>query len=146
MGKPLDPGPPLTPADEFCACEPPSTMEYVKAAAIATLAVIGGAGGWFAVALVARRLLAFPSVLIGAVAGWAIHQVAGRHRSVALGAMAAAATVFAATFGYSLLWMPFVHQPAGSWGLSGYDFLMAGVGGFVAYRLAGPRGRSRDSL
>jgi MFS family permease len=146
MGKPLDPGPPLTAAEEFCACEAPSTREYVRAVGAAFLVFLAGGLGWLGLAMVLQRLLVIPDVVIGVTAGWVVHQAGGRHRSRALGLLAAAAAMLAPAAGYSALWMPFVRQPSAGWRLNGWDFLMAGVGAFVAYLLAGPRDQPKDSL
>jgi hypothetical protein len=92
------------------------------------------------------KVLAFPGVLIALAAGWAIQAAAGRHRTIALGIIAAVATLVAAAAGYLLLHLPAVNRPAAGWHLNGYDFIMAGVAAFVAFRLAGPGAKSRNSL
>jgi hypothetical protein len=142
----FDPGPPLKPEDEFCACEPPSGTEYVKAAATAFLLTMVGSGAWFAVVLYTHRLLGFTSVLIGLVAGWAINRAAGNHRSVTLGIFGSLSTVFATLGGYLLLWLPFIREGTVDRSFSLYDFLMILLGAFMAYRLAGPKPRAKDEL
>jgi len=144
VGRPLDPGPPLTPDPEFCSCEPPSGTEYAKASGMTVLAVLLGGLGWFLVVLVTQRLWGFTTVIVGVAAGWAINQAAGRHRSVTLGAMSAGATLFAAATGYALLWLPFVGGMGIDRQLSWYDLIMSGLGCFVAYRLAGPKAKAND--
>ena len=144
MGKPFDPGPPLTPEPEFCECEPPSGLEYAKAVGMAGAAVLLGGLGWFGVVLATQRLWGFTTVVIGVVAGWAINRAAGRHRSIGLGIIGGVATVFAAITGYSLLWLPFVSGIGVDRQLSWYDMVMGGLGSFVAYRLAGPKAKAKD--
>lgn len=146
MGKPLDPGPPLTAADEFCACEAPGTGAYVKAAGTAVVISMIGAGAWGGLAVTFGKVLAVPTVLIALAAGWSVQAAAGRHRSIALGIIAAVATLAAAAAGYLLLQLPAVHPPAGGWHLNLYDFIMAGVATFLAFRVAGPGTKSRNSL
>lgn len=146
MSNRYDPGPPLKPEEEFCACEPPSDTEYVKAAATAFLLTMVGGGTWFAVVLLTHRQWGFTTVLIGLAAGWAINQAAGKHRSIMLGVFGSLATVFATFGGYLLLWLPFVREGTVDRSFSLYDFLMIGLGAFMAYRLAGPKPRAKDEL
>ena len=145
MNRPLDPGPPLTPAEEFCESDAPSSGEYVRAigAALAVLAV--GAGAWVGIGLLTHRQWGFTAVFLGVAAGWLVHRAAGRHRSRAIGVVAAVSAVLAAATGYGLLWLPQLAPIAVDRHLSWYHLLMAGVGGFVAYRLAGPRPAPKPS-
>ncbi len=139
MGNGLNPGPPLVPGDEFCPTEPPRTGDYIKAGGSATLAVLGGAAGLFAIAMATQRLWSFTSVLIGLLLGWAVHRAAGRRRSLWLGVMAAVATVESNAIGYGLLWLPFISPTHLNRQLNWEHFIMLAVGAAVAYRLAGPR-------
>lgn len=139
MSRPLDPGPPLTPGEEFCESDPPSSGEYLRAAGAAVAVVALGAGAWVGIGLLTHRQWGFAAVFLGVAAGWLVHRAAGRHRSKSLGAIAAAAALLAAAAGYGLLWLPQLAPIAVDRQLSWYLLLMAGVGGFVAYRLAGPR-------
>lgn len=138
MGKPLDPGPPLTAGEEFCPDEPPSAHEYWRAsfAAMALGTVL--AGGWFVVAVATQRLWGVIVVLIGIALGLTVHRAAGRHRSYVMGAIAAGATLLAGILGYILLWMPFVSASVDR-RIEWYHPLMLVLALFVAYRLAGPR-------
>ncbi|MDB4898032.1 MAG: hypothetical protein JWN15_4294 [Firmicutes bacterium] len=147
MGKPLDPGPPLTVADEFCACEAPGTAEYIKAVGAAVLISLIGAASWCGVAVAAGHTMAFPSVVIGLATGWSVNAAARLHRTVALGLIAAVATLLAASGGYLLLLrLPAVPQPTAGWPLNVYDFVMAGVAAVLAFWVAGPGAKSRNSL
>jgi hypothetical protein len=137
MGHSPNPGPPLTPAPEFCPCEPPSGLDLLKAAGVALLVTVLGAAGWFGIVVLTGRFRSLTTVLIGLAAGWLIHRAAGRHRSRTLGFMGAGATVLAAAGGYALLWVPFLHHGAGR-ALTLYDLFMTGLSALVAYRLAGP--------
>ncbi|MDF2626894.1 MAG: hypothetical protein K0R39_725 [Symbiobacteriaceae bacterium] len=146
MSNHFDPGPPLTPDKEFCACEPPSGTEYLRATGVAFLTALLGGIAWFAVVLFTHRLWGFTTVLIGLVAGWAINRSAGNHRSVMLGVFGVVATAFATLGGYLLLWLPFVSERTVDRSFSWYDVLMMGLGGFMAYRLAGPKPKAKDEL
>lgn len=146
MGNHLQPGPPLIPGEEFCACETPSHVEYLKAVGSALLVMLLGAGGWSGMTVATGRIWSFTTVLLGMAAGWAVHRAAGRHRSRALGIIAGAAAILAVIVGYALLWAPFVRLPSAGWPLGWYDLFMAGLGAFIAFRLAGPKPKSSHSL
>lgn len=139
MGTPYNPGPPLTPEEEFCECQPPSGLDYVKAAGMALLTILAGGVVWLGVALVIHRPSGFTTVIVGFGAGWAIHWAAARRRSVALGIIAGAATVLAGLAGYVLTWLPLVRPITGSRPLSWFDLIIAGLGAFAAYRIASPK-------
>jgi hypothetical protein len=144
MRKPLDPGPPLTPGNEFCESEPPNGFEYLKAAGAAGLVVAAGGALWFASALLTGKQWAFTGVVLGVAGGWVVHRAAGRHRSRAVGLMAGASTVLAVALGYGLLWLPFLNHNSANRQFSWYHLFMLGVGAFVAYQLAGPRVPSKS--
>lgn len=144
MTRPLDPGPPLTAGDEPCLDAPPTGGEYARAAVIAALASLVGAGGWFLTALVTHRLWGVVSVVIGVVVGMAVHQAAGRHRALALGAIAAAATLAASGVGYALLWLPIV-PPAVNRQFTWYQLAVIAIGALISFLLAGPRTGPGDS-
>lgn len=139
MGKPLDPGPPLTPGDEFCESQPPTGLEYLKAAGAAGLVVVAGGALSFGITLVTGRQWAFAGVVLGIAAGWLVHRAAGRHRSRGVGLLAGASAFLAAAVGYALLWVPFLNHNGANRQLSWYHLFMTAVGAFVAYQLAGPR-------
>lgn len=138
-GKPLDPGPPLTPDPEFCESDPPSTLQWFKAAGAAGLILLGGAAAWAGVVVATQHLWGFTTVFIGVAAGWAVNRASGMHRSIALGAVAGAVTVLASLAGYGLLWLPFLGSLVRDRQLRWYDLIIAALGAFVAYLLAGPR-------
>lgn len=146
MSNHFRPGPPLRPEDEFCACEPPTSFEYVKAAGTAFLILLLGSAGWFGVVLATQRLWGFTTVLIGLFAGWAIHRAAGSHRSLWLGIIGGVTTMLATAAGYGLLWLPMLADAPIDRQFSWYDLIMIGLGAFVAYRLAGPKPTAKDSL
>jgi hypothetical protein len=143
VGTHFNPGPPLKPEDEFCACEPPSAAEYVKAAGITMLTVLLGGPAWAAAVVVTHRLWAITTVMVGLAAGWTVNKVAGGHRSLTLGIMSAAATALAWGIGNLLLFIP-AFSGARNRSLSWYDLLMLGLGAFMAYRLAGPKPVSKQ--
>ncbi len=138
MGNRLDPGPPLTAGEEYCATESPSGTEYAKASLVALLLAATGAGVCFGVALATHRLWGVMVVVVGVMIGLAVHHAAGRHRSGALGGIAAGATMIASLAGYSLLWLPFV-SPTVDRSLSWVHLVMIGLGLFIAFLMAGPR-------
>lgn len=135
-----NPGPPLTPADEFCACQAPSGKEYLKAGGVALLVICFGAGLIIGAALLSGQTWSVLTAVVGATIGWAVNRAAGRHRSVWLGVIAAAGTGLAAGFGY--LALSFSGSPI-IWGLPWTHLLMIGAGALVAYRLAGPNAASK---
>lgn len=138
MSNRLDPGPPLTAGDEFFACAAPTTAEYVKASLVAFLLAAFGAGTSLLVTIATHRVIGVVLVAVGVVIGLAVHRAAGRHRSSAMGAIAAGATMLAASMGYGLLWLPFV-SPELSRSLSLVNLATIGLGLFIAFLLAGPR-------
>lgn len=142
----FDPGPPLKPEDEFCACQPPSGTEYVKASGAGLLVTLAGGAAWFGVVLVTGRLWGFTTILVGLAAGWLINRAAGSHRSLGLGIISGAATVLATLCGYGLLWLPTLADRPVDRQFSWYDLLMVGLGAFMAYRLAGPTPKSNDKF
>lgn len=146
MSNHFDPGPPLKPEDEFCACQPPSGAEYAKAAGAALLTVLIGGAGWFGVVLATHRLWGFTTVLVGLAAGWAVNKAAGSHRSLSLGLIGGVATVLATVCGYVLLYLPSLAERPVDRQFSWYDLIMVGLGVFMAYRLAGPKPKAKDSL
>lgn len=145
MGNSLNPGPPLTAAPEFCACEPPTTWENVKAAGAALLIACLGAGAQLLVAVTTGRLWVVTTVVVGGVAGWLVNRAAGRHRSVLVGAFAAGGTLLGAAAGYGLLWLPALGVTNLARTAPWYYLALAVLGGFVAYRLASPK-TSADPL
>ncbi|HYF92675.1 MAG TPA: hypothetical protein VD969_10510 [Symbiobacteriaceae bacterium] len=146
MSNHYNPGPPLRPEDEFCACQPPSGAEYAKAAGVGVLTVALGGAAWFGIVLATHKLWGFTTVVVGLVAGWAVNRSAGTHRSISLGIIGGAATVLATICGYALLWLPFVDGAAVDRQFSWYDLLMVSLGAFMAYRLAGPKPKANDGL
>ncbi|MFZ5816132.1 MAG: hypothetical protein ACOY93_12605 [Bacillota bacterium] len=141
-----NPGPPLTVEKEFCACEAPSAVEYLKAGAACLIAGLAGAVAWLGLVLLLQRISGIAAVLIALGAGWAVHRAAGRHRSLALGLLAAASSLLASLGGFGLLWLPaFARLPLPRQ-LDWYQLSMIGLGALVAFSLAGPRGRSGKSL
>lgn len=141
-----NPGPPLTAEEEFCACQPPTTGEYVRAFGAAFLLLIAGAGLWLGLVLLFQRISAASAVPIAAGVGWAIHRAAGRHRSLALGILAAVSAILATLAGFALLWLPaFARLPLARQ-LDWYHLAMLGLGALFAFSLAGPRERGAKSL
>lgn len=137
-----NPGPPLAPADEFCACQAPSSKEYLKAGGVALLVICFGAGAIIGAALLSGQTWSVLTALVGAGVGWSVNRAAGRHRSVWLGVIAAAATGLAAGVGYlALRWTdsPII------WGLPWTHLLMVSAGALVAYRLAGPNAAAKQT-
>ena len=143
MSGPLDPGPPLVAGEESCPQDPPTRGEFTRAITIAGIATLCGAAAQFLASLATQRVWGFVTVLFGVVIGLLVNWAAGRHRSVSLGIVAAVATLGAALFGYSLLWLPFVTPPVNR-SLTWFHLIMLGVGLFIAYLLAGPRTEQRD--
>jgi|GEM_PF-2584875 len=141
-----NPGPPLTPAEEYCACQPPSTGEYLKALAASLLFSLAAAGAWLLVTLVMQQISGLTSVLIGLAAGWTVHRAAGRHSSTALGVVAATASILASLVGFALLWLPALARVPLTRRLTWYELLLIGLGALVAYRQAAPRGRGKGFL
>lgn len=137
-----NPGPPLTPADEFCACQPPSGKEYLQAGGVALLVICFGAGVIIGAALLSGQTWSVLTALVGAGIGWAVNRAAGRHRSVWLGVIAAAGTGLAAGAGY--LALSLIGNPI-TWGLPWTHLLMISAGALVAYRLAGPNAESKQT-
>lgn len=136
-----DPGPPLIAEEEFCACQPPSTMEYVKGSSAALLALVAGAVVWLGLVLLLQRISGLAAVLIALGTGWLVHRAAGRHRSAGLGIVAGAASVLASLLGFALLWLPYFDRWNLPRQLDWYQLSMIGLGALVAYGLAGPRDR-----
>jgi hypothetical protein len=128
----------LTPGDEFCKCEPPTGWENIKAVAAALGTAAVGAAAQFGVTLATGRVWDISTIAIGGLVGWLVHQAAGRHRSVLIGAVAAGATALACGAGYGLLWLPSLHRAAVAQAVGWFYLPMVALGGFVAYRLAGP--------
>jgi hypothetical protein len=139
-----NPGPPLAPEEEFCACQLPSGLEYLKASGVTLLLLLVGAGAVFGTALLSGRTWSFLNPLLGLVLGLAVNWAAGHHRSVWLGLIAAGGTGLATGVGYLAL-LGWQHGPI-SWGLPWSHVVMIAVGGLVAYRLAGPNAASRQRL
>ncbi len=142
MSDQRNPGPPLLPEDEFCACQAPSTREYVRAAATGLGSLLAGAGAWLLVTLLMQRVSGAAFVLIGWGIGWAVHRAAGRHRSPALGFVAAGSSLFASLLGFALLWLPAMGRVPLSRRLTWYELVMIALGALVAYGQAAPRKRS----
>lgn len=137
-----NPGPPLSPSDEFCACQAPSSKEYLKAGGVALLLIGFGAGVIIGAALLSGQTWSFLTALVGAGIGWAVNRAAGRHRSVWLGVIAAAGTGLAAGVGYLALSLS---SSQIIWGLPWTHPLMVSAGALVAYRLAGPNAGSKQT-
>lgn len=144
MNKPLDPGPPLTPEEEYCAHDPPTGAETAKAIGVAALSVLAGGISWFVIALATQRLWSFVTVGIGVLTGLAMYRAAGRHRSQALGIIAGVATTLASGVGYALLWLPFVRDLPVDKQLSWGHLIMLCVGIFAAYRITGPQATNNE--
>ncbi|MFZ5825242.1 MAG: hypothetical protein ACOY94_13080 [Bacillota bacterium] len=138
-----NPGPPLVAEDEFCACQPPTAKEYLKASGASLLVILAGASAWLGLVLLLQRIPGLAGVLTGPVAGWAIHRAAGRHRSLALGILAAASSVLVSVVGFALLWLPLFSRLKLPRQLGWYDLVMITLGALAAYSLAGPRDRGR---
>ena len=134
-----NPGPPLVAEDEFCACQPPTTKEYLKASGASLLVILAGAGAWLGLVLLLQRIPGLAGVLSGPVAGWAVHRAAGRHRSLGLGILAAASSVLVSVVGFALLWLPIFARLKLPRQLGWYDLIMIALGALAAYSLAGPR-------
>lgn len=137
-----NPGPPLTPTDEFCACQAPSGREYLQAGGVAFVLICFGAGLIIGTALLSGQTWSVLTALVGAGTGWAVNRAAGRHRSVWLGVIAAVGTGLAAGVGYLALGL--IGNPI-TWGLPWAHPLMVAAGALVAYRLAGPNAESKRS-
>lgn len=141
-----NPGPPLIAQDEFCACQPPTAKEYLKASAAALLIIVAGAGAWLGLVLLLQRISSLAGVLIALAAGWVIHRAAGRHRSLALGILAAACSVLAPLLGFTLLWLPIFSRLKLPRQLHWYHLIMLALGALAAYGVAGPRDHRTKSL
>lgn len=137
MNRPLDPGPPLTDGNEFCPDDPPSTGEYARAIALATLGALVMGSAWFAVALATGQFWGAALVIMGLVSGLVVLQ-ASPHRSAAMGVIAAGAGLAAALLGYGLRWLPVVDPALALGGLSWYHPVLLVVGLGAGYWLAGP--------
>jgi hypothetical protein len=135
-----NPGPPLTPADEFCACQTPSGLEYLRAGGVALLVICFGAGVLIGAALLSGQTWSVLTTILGAGLGWSVNRAAGRHRSVWLGVIAAASTLVATGIGY--LSLRYTGSPI-TWGVPWAHLLMVAIGAGLAYRLAGPSAASR---
>jgi hypothetical protein len=138
-----NPGPPLAPVDEFCACQAPSGMEYLRAGGTALLVVLLGAGAIAGAALLSGQTWSVLTALVGLGLGLAVHRAAGLHRSVWLGVIAAAGTGLATGVGYLSLTLSGSRI---SWGVAWTHLLMVAVGALVAYRLAGPSALTQKRL
>lgn len=136
-----NPGPPLVAEEEFCACQPPSAAEYLKASVTAVAVLLAGAGLWLGTVLLFQRISGMASVLIALGAGWAVHRAAGRHRSLLMGILAAAGGVLAPLLGFAMLWMPLFRDWKLPRQLDWYQLAMIGLGALVAFGVAGPRER-----
>lgn len=136
-----NPGPPLIVQDEFCACQPPTAKEYLKASGAALLIILAGAGAWLGLVLLLQRISSLAGVLIALSAGWAIHRAAGRHRSLALGLLAAASSVLAPLAGFALLWLPGFSRLKVPRQLDWYHLIMLALSALAAYSMTGPRDR-----
>lgn len=137
------PGPPLLAESEYCATAAPTVAEYARASALGLLASLGGGGIWYGTVLVTGRLWGILAVGMGLLCGLAVHYGATRHRSVALGVMAAGYSAVGLGLGYLLLFYPHLlaglietHPPMGR--LRWFDLLFASAALFLAYRTAGP--------
>lgn len=141
-----NPGPPLIAQEEFCACQPPTIREYLRAAAASALIVLAGAGVWIGLVLLLHRISGVTGLLIAVCAGWLIHRAAGRHRSLSLGILAATSSVLACLVGFALLWLPIFSRLILPRQLAWYHLIMFAMGALVAYGMAGPRDRHFRSL
>jgi len=137
MKQPPNPGPPLTDGLEICADDRPAFGDYARAVGLSGMVALVTGGGWFALALFTGALWGAVPVLIGILTGLAVLQFSP-HRTVAMGAIAAAAALAAALLGYGLLWLPAVAGAAAR-ALSWYHPVLLMVGMAVAFWLAGPR-------
>jgi hypothetical protein len=146
MHKRLDPGPPLVPEDEFCACQPPGPAQYLWAIGASFLVALGGAIGWLTITVATQRMWTVTLVLIGLCAGWAVNKAAGRLRSVGLGVIAVVAAVIGGLGGYALLWLPFIDSRAIDRQLDWEHLLILALAGFIAYRMSGPKSNVHSIL
>lgn len=146
MSNPRNPGPPLIAEEEFCPCEPPGTAAYVWASGAALVALLGGAAAWLGLVLLLRTISGFTALLIAVGTGWLVHRAAGRHRSRALGIMAAAASLLAVLAGFAMLWLPLFAPMELPRQLDWYQIGMLVLGALVAYHWAGPRETRSKSL
>lgn len=139
MSDPRSPGPPLVVEKEFCASEPPTTAENLRAGGAALVALVAGAVLWLGLVLLLQKISSLTPLLIAVGAGQLVHRAAGRHRSVALGILAAASSLLAVLGGFALLWLPFFERLKFPRQLDWYQIAIMVLGALVAYHLAGPR-------
>jgi len=142
---PSSPGPPLLPADEYCATDPPTGREMLRALGAAFAMLLLGSGGALVVFLAAGRPWGIVAVGLGPVTGGVVYLAAGQHRSAWTGSMAAGSVLCAMLLGYALLWSPLA--PLGlTRAVTWADPLLLLLGGTVAYALAAPMPWSRKTV
>lgn len=146
MSDPRNPGPPLVSEKEFCACEPPTAAENLRATAAALVALLVGAALWLGLVLLLQKISSVTALLIAVGAGRLVHHAAGRHRSVALGILAGASSLLAVLCGFALLWLPLFDSLKLPRQLDWYQIAMMVLGALAAYHLAGPRQAGGESL
>jgi hypothetical protein len=141
-----NPGPPLVAGEEYCACQAPSAMEYLRACAATLLVLVAGAGAWLGHVLLLQTISGITAVLIAVGAGWLVHRAAGRHRSLGMGILAAAGSVLACLGGFALLWLPAFSRLTFPRHLGWYHLSMMALGALVAFGMAGPRERRSNKF
>lgn len=136
--RPLNPGPPLVADPEYCASEPPSDLDFVRALLIGGLGSLVATAGYFAVVVISGQLWSVIPVIAGAGLGLLVNRAANGHRSLSLGLIAAGLTLLASLLGYGLLWLPMVadYIPRS---IAWYHPVTLAIGIFLAYRSAGPK-------
>lgn len=137
-----DPGPPPRAEEEFCACQPPSTAEYIRASAAASAWIVLGGGLWLGLTLLLQQTSALTSMLIALSPGWIIHWAAGRHRSLALGILAAVAGAGACLAGFGLLWLPALGRLPIPRQLDWYHLSLLGLGLLAGFGKVAPKNRN----
>jgi len=138
MSRHINPGPPLLIQPEYCATDPPTRLEYVKALATAAVTVAVGSITLMATALITQRVWGVVIVALGIVIGFAIHWAAGRHRSMYIGLIAVGATLLGPLIGYAMLWLPVISHPIDRTVNLSQPSMLA-LGSLIAYLLTGQR-------
>lgn len=138
-----DPGPPLLAEEEFCPYAAPTRGEILRAILVGALMVLTGSVAQLAAALITQRVWGLVTVGVGIITGFAVHEAAGRHRSVLVGAVAAGSTLGASLIGYGFYWIPLLPRTVDRT-VTLYHLIMLGLGLFIAYLLSGPRIGSDD--
>lgn len=142
---PSSPGPPLVPADEYCATDPPTGSDTLRALGVAFAMLLLDCGGAFGLFLAVGRPWGAVAIGLGLVTGGVVYLAAGQHRSALVGSMAAGSLLLAMLVAYALLWSPLVPRGV-SLAVGWTDPLTLLLGGALAYALGAPMPWTRKTL